>query len=228
MLAPTSPMTSAALSPSTLHGLSTMETALNARPTLTLNFYPFGVILHKTLEDGGQVEYAVSPAQLAETFAGTIRFETGLLTGNTLYIGTEGAKKLIIEYRPPTKTALFLEGAETPVVVPLPGLIMARLTTGNDSPRYAVYAVKARPETVDTPLFHSPLPNTGIGSGAGVCWGNVRKSSAEALAGNRLDEDWKLLLGSVFTSHSVHGKSKRFPNDVRQHFINLEKRKARK
>ena len=186
------------------------------------------MILHKTLEDGGQVEYAVSPAQLAETFAGTICFETGLLTGNTLYIGTEGAKKLIIEYRPPTKTALFLEGAETPVVVPLPSLIMARLTIGNDSPRYAVYAVKTRPETVNAPLFHSPLPNTGMGSGGGVCWGSVRKSSAEALAGNRLDEDWKLLLGSVFTSHSVSGKSKRFPNDVRQHFIDLEKRKARK
>ncbi len=205
-----------------------METALTAKPMLTLSFYAFGIILHKQLEEGGQVEYAVSPAQLAETFAGTVRFETGLLTGNTLYIGAEGAKKLIIEYRPPTRTALYLEGSETPLLVPLPGLIMGRATSGNDSPRYALYAVKSRPEAADTPLFHAPLPNVGTGGVGSVCWGSVRKVSAEALAGNRLDEDWRLLLGSVFTSHGVNGKSKRHPNDIREQLIALEKRKARK
>ena len=170
MLVPASPMTSVLRSSTALNGLSAMETALTGQPTLTLNFYPFGVILHKILEDGGQVEYAVSPAQLAETFAGTLRFETGLLNGNTLYIVNEGARKAVIEYRPPQKTALYLEGSATPVIVPLPGLVMGRTSTGSaDSLRYGVYAVKSRPETLEAPLFDPPLPNMGNGS---ICWGS--------------------------------------------------------
>ncbi len=202
-----------------------MATALQAKPTLTINFYSFGIILRRTTENGGETEYAISPAQLAETLAGQVRLETGLLNGNTLYISGEGAKKLVIEYHAPQKTALYLDGSEAPVVVPLPGLIMARLTKGDDSPRYVVYAVKARPETYETLLYHAPLPNVGYNS---VCWGTVKRVSDEALAGSRLDEDWKLLLGSTFTNHSVSGKSKSHPNDVRQKLIDMEKRKARK
>ncbi|MHB8747676.1 MAG: hypothetical protein ACYDBJ_00640 [Aggregatilineales bacterium] len=202
-----------------------MATALQAKPTLTVALYPFGIILRRTLDDGGETEYAISPAQLAETLCGQVRFESGLLPGNTLALVSEGAKKLIVEYRLPTKTALYLDGSETPVVVPLPGLVLARLTTGNAAPRYGVYAVKQRPETVNTPLFHAPLPNTGHGS---VCWGSVKQPSAAGLASNRLDEDWKLLLGSVFTNHSVAGKSIGAPNDVRQLLIALDQRKARR
>ncbi|MHB8624563.1 MAG: hypothetical protein ACYDEO_00010 [Aggregatilineales bacterium] len=205
-----------------------MATALQTKPTMTLAFYPFGIILHRKLDDGGETEYAVSPAQVAETLCGQVRFESGLLTGNTLYIASEGARKLTLEYRPPTKTALYLDGSETPVVVPLPGLVMGRITIGSDSPRYGVYAVKTRPERADTPLYHAPLPNTGTGGMGSVCWGSVRKVSVEGLASNRLDEDWKLLLGSIFTNHGVGGKSKHHPNDIRQQLIELDKRKARK
>ena len=156
-----------------------------------------------------------------------MRFETGLLGGNTLYIASEGARKLVIEYRPPAPTALFLEGSESPLIVPLPGLVLARSSAG-DSPRYALYAVKGRPEALDAPLYYVPLPNTSMGSAGAICWGSVRRASSEALASNSLNEDWKLLLGSVFTAHSVGGKSKRFSSDIRDQFIALEKRKARK
>ncbi len=193
---------------------------------MTLAFYPFGIILHRQLDDGGSTEYAVSPAQLAEALAVKIKFETGLLTGNTLYIGSEGARKVIIEYRPPQKTALWLDGSETPLMIPLPGMVMSRVTTGNESPRYGVFAVKERPETLDTPLFHVPLPNTGMGNVGAICWGNVPKVSSATLLQNRLDEDWKLLLGSVFTNHSVGGKSKSHRDDIRKQFVALEKRKA--
>ena len=191
---------------------------------MILTFYTFGVLMRRMTEDGGETEYAVSPAQLAEALSVKIKFETGLLGGNTLYIANEGAKKAVVEYRPPQSTALYMDGSETPIVVPLPGLVMGRVSSG-DALRYGVYAVKSRPETLNTPLLNAPLPNVGQNS---VCWGSVKRASPEALAGNTLSEDWQLLLGSVFTSHSVHGKSKRYPNDIRQHFIDLEKRKARK
>lgn len=192
---------------------------------MILSFYTFGILMRRMTDDGGETEYAVSPAQLAEALAVKVKFQTGLLGGNTLYITSEGAKKAIVEYRPPQKTALYLEGSEMPVVVPLPGLVMGRVCTGDDLPRYGVYAVKNCPETLDMPLFNPPLPNVGQNS---ICWGSVKRVSDQALVGNTLTEDWQLLLGSVFTSHSVSGKSKRYSNDIRQHFIDLEKRKARK
>src|SRR5258706_2496173 len=114
------------LSAGALTGLSALETGLQARPTMTLAFYPFGILLHRMTDDGGEVEYAVNPAQLAEALAVKVKFETGLLSGNTLYIASEGNRKAIVEYRPPQRTALYLDGSETPVIVPLPGLVMGR------------------------------------------------------------------------------------------------------
>ncbi len=205
-----------------------MTTALQTKPTLTIDFYPFGIILHRRLEDGGMTEYAVSPAQLAEALAVKVKFETGLLTGNTLYIASEGIRKVVIDYRSPQKTALWLDGSEAPLTIPLPGLLLSRVTTANESPQYGIYAVSNRPDTLDVPLFHAPLPNIGMGNASAICWGNVRKVSRESLLQNRLDEDWKLLLGSVFTNHSVGGKSKLYRDDIRKQFVALEKRKARK
>ena len=213
------------LSAGALAGLSALESGLQAKPTMTLAIYPFGILLHRMTDDGGELEYAVNPAQLAEALAVKVKFETGLLAGNTLYIASEGNRKAIVEYRPPQRTALYLDGSETPVIVPLPGLVMGRVSTGSDSIRYGVYAVKERPESLDAPLFQPPLPNVGHNS---VCWGSVKRVSDQALAGYALTEDWRLLLGSVFTSHSVSGKSKQFNDDIRQQFVDLDKRKARK
>jgi hypothetical protein len=213
------------LSAGALTGLSALETGLQAKPTMTLAFYPFGILMHRMTDDGGDVEYAVSPAQLAEALAVKVKFETGLLFGSTLYIASEGNRNVVVEYRPPQRTALYVEGSETPVIVPLPGLVMGRVNSGSESLRYGVYAVKARPESLDTPLFQPPLPNVGNNS---ICWGSVKRVSDQALAGYVLTEDWQLLLGSVFTSHSVSGKSKQYSADIRQHFIALDKRKAHK
>src|SRR5215813_9672298 len=158
------------------NGLNALETAVQELPHLTLNFYSYGILMRRRLEAGGETEYAVSPEQLATALSAKVRFETGLLLGDTLYLATEGIQKIVVEYRKPQKTALFLDGSETPVHVPLPGLVMLRVTTANDHPRYLIYAVKQRPTTLVCPLFHLPLPNT---SSQHVCWGDVRKVSPE-------------------------------------------------
>jgi len=199
-----------------------MQEQLNAAPSLTLKFYPFGIILHKTHEDGGQSEYAVSPTQIHESFAGTLDFQSGLLNENSLYIGRQSNSSLVIEYRSPQITALFLETVEQALIVPLPGLLLAR-TIRQTRPEYAVYAVKERPTNLDCALFHAPLPNTNPN---GICWGNVSRASDKGLASNRLDEEWQLLLGSLFTAHNVHDQSKQYPKDIRQQFIALEATKS--
>ncbi len=206
------------------NGLDALDEAIQELPLLTLNFYSYGIIMRRRTPDGGETEHAVSPEQLATTLSARIRFESGLLSMNTLYLSTEGVKRTVVEYRPPQKTALFLEGSESPVRVPLPGLLMLRITTANDNPRYAIYAVNRRPSTLNAALYYAPLPNIGHSD---VCWGTVQKVSDAALASTDLTEDWRQLLGSPFTSHSVSGKSKTHPDDIRQKLISLEQRKSR-
>jgi PRTRC genetic system protein B len=176
--------------------------------------------------DGERVtEFPVDPAQVASALAAKITFDTGLLDGNTLMVRQDGVKKTVTGYRLPQKTGLFFEGAEMALRVPLPGLIMIRTTAAGRSPHYEVYAVKHRPESLDAPLFHAPLPNV-FNSGA-ICWGTVPRLSEIALASTSLANDWTMLLGSAFADHAVGGKSKREPHDIRKLLIALEAKKAR-
>jgi hypothetical protein len=189
-----------------------------------LSFYSFGVMLHK--RDGDKVsEYPVDPAQVALALSARVRFDTGLLSDNTLLVRQEGVKKTVVEYRPPQKTGLYLDESDTALRVPLPGLLLIRFTTEDKNPQYGVYAVKKRPVALDVPLFHAPLPN--VFSSGSICWGTVQQVAETALNGTVLAQDWAVLLGSRFNDHGVSGKSKAHPADIRQMLIALEDRKAR-
>lgn len=193
------------------------------QPSLILSFYTFGVMLRKG--DGAAVsEYPVDPAHVAAALSAKVRFDTGLLSEHTLLVRQEGVKRTVVEYRPPGKTGIFLEGAETALRVPLPALVLIRVTT-DSTPQYGLYAVKKRPSGMDEPLFHAPLPNV-FSSGA-ICWGSVKRVSDEALTGTSLKDDWTMLLGSPFGDHAVNAKSKSYPSDIRKQLIELERRKAR-
>jgi hypothetical protein len=205
-------------------GLNALDEAIQELPRLTLNFYSYGILMRQRRDDGSETEYAVSPAQLATVLSAKVRFESGLLSSSMVCVCAEGIKRIVVDYRAPQKTALFLDGSDHPVRVPLPGLLMIRLTAANDHPRYAIYAVKDRPQTLDTVLYHAPLPNVGR---TDVCWGSVKKVSQASLSGSDLAEDWRQFLGSPFTNHSVSDKSKRYPDDIREQLLRLEACKAR-
>lgn len=202
-----------------------LRTALAEEPQMILAFYTFGVTMRRRDRDTGAVtEYAVSPDSLAAALATTITLDTGMLAPSTLRVIARGPMRVVIEYREAQRTALWLEGSDNPVRIPLPGLILIRVTREDDQPQYRIYACPKRPMTDQARLFHAPLPNT---SPIGICWGTVERVSAEALVGNSLAEDWAQLLGSRFGSHAASGKSKSFPTDIRQMYLSLEKRKAR-
>ncbi len=205
-------------------GPQALAAAIQMPPTLQLSFYPFGILLRRTTEAGGMMEYAVDPAQVAEALATRTRFDTGVLHANTICVQAEGLQHTVVEFRPPQKTALYLDGSDAPLRVALPGLLLIRVVTG-ESVRYALFAVKCRPATLDAALFQPPLPNV-YAEGA-ICWGSVTRVSPEALAGTDLAEDWRLFLGSPFSSHSLSGKSRSEPLDVRKKLTELEARKAR-
>ncbi len=201
-----------------------LQQVLTEQPSLVLRFYSYGVMLEKCEEDR-VTEYPVDPAQIALALSAKVSFDTGLLTGKTLLVRYEGVKKTVVEYRPPGKTGLYFEGSETPLRVPLPGMLMIRVTAEDKSPQYQVYAVKKRPDQMDTPLFHLPLPN--VFTNGNVCWGSVPTASETALKSGSLLEDWAVFLGSRFGDHGCNGKSKSHPQDIRQKLIDLEKRRAR-
>ena len=200
-----------------------LAVALNESPSLTISFYSFGVMLRK---QKGQViqEYPIDPAQIALALAAKVTFDTGVLSGNTLLVRQDGMKRTVVDYRPPQKTGVFLDGSDTALRVPLPGMVMIRVTADDKTPQYGVFAVKRRPDTLDAPLFHAPIPNI-FGSGA-VCWGTVQRVSDIALKGTTLADDWTMLLGSSFGDHAVGGKSKREPHDIRRLLIALEDKRA--
>src|SRR4051812_29014390 len=104
-------------------------------PTLQLSFYPYGVIMRRPTEEGGFTEYAVDPAQVAEALAAKTSFDTGILNPNTICIMVEGIRRIVVEYRRPQRTAVFIDGSDEPLRVPLPGLLMIRITA-SDYPKY--------------------------------------------------------------------------------------------
>lgn len=194
------------------------------KPALTLSFYSFGLMLRKD-EDGRVSEYPVDPDQVAAALAAKTRFDTGLLTDTTLLVRQEGVQKMVVDYRPPQLTGLYLDGSETALRVQLPGLILIRRTAEANQPAYQLFAVKQRPITLNEPLYHAPLPN--VFNTGSICWGTVPQVSDTTLASTSLLEDWKTLLGSPFGDHACGGKSKAHPRDIRQQLIALEARKAR-
>jgi hypothetical protein len=200
-----------------------LPSALTEPPSLILSFYSYGVLLRK--QEGELVtEYPVDPAQIALALAAKVTFDTGLLGGDTLLVRQNGVKRTVVDYRSPQKTGLFLDGSETALRVPLPGMILIRVTTDDKAPQYGVFAVKRRPENLDTPLFHAPIPN--VFSSGSICWGTVPRVEDAALRGSALADDWTMLLGSAFGDHAVGGKSKRQPQDIRKLLIELEGKKA--
>lgn len=197
---------------------------MQTEPLMTLKVYPFGVLMQRNTL-AGCTEYLIDPAQLALQLAADVHLETGIMSGNTVYMMQEGVQKIVVEYRKRQKTALFLEGTEAPVIVPLPDLLLFRRTKDKGQPEYRVFAVKERPADLEAKLFHAPLPN--LYDDGQVCWGSVQRLAAEQMHDTRLTEDWKILLGTPFGTHNTHYRSRSHANDIRQHYLAMEKKKTR-
>jgi PRTRC genetic system protein B len=201
-----------------------LKTAIQEKPHLTLRFYSFGILLRKRT-DKGWTEYPVRPEGVAAALAREVTFDTGLLGPNTLCVVAKGPTRVVAEHRPRQKSALWLEGAENPLRVPLPDLVLIRTVHHGRQPGYQLWAVKERPTSPDCPLFVAPFPN--VYTHGGICWGTVERPQGESLEGADLAADWAQILGSRFGSHNVRGRSRAHPDDVRQQYVDLERRRAR-
>ena len=165
-------------------------------------------------ESGARLlEYAVEPAEVARALSANVAVSTGLLPPDVLWVTVNGARRTVAGYRPPQVTGIWLEGSETPLRVPLPGLILI-----HQENKSHLYAIRGNPRNPATVLHVAPLPNV---SGR-VCWGTV---PIPALKGNDLTLVWEHLLGSRFANHASTGKSRTHPDDIRKLLLGLEGRR---
>jgi PRTRC genetic system protein B len=88
--------------------------------------------------------------------------------------------------------------------------------------RYYLWAFKDNELGSETMLFAAPLPN--LDANGAICFGSnvVPKASAKTIV-----EAWRLFLASPFTNHSVNGKSRKYPNDVRTQLMLLSEKRRR-
>lgn len=179
------------------------------------------MIRQETYPDGTSKETLVSPEDIATALAAKVEhfYISDILLPNTLCAGQSGARRFIVEWRPPQKMGIWLEGIQDPIRIPMPAFILVRYTSGSQH-SYRLWAVRdtQRPTSLDIDLFESPLPNSSRG---GVCWGTV-VHTPEGTHPNDLSPTWDQLFGSRFGNHSAPDKSVKFKDDIRKLYFELE------
>ena len=200
----------------------TLQTALSEPPQMTLTFYSYGILLKKQLADGTFTEHPVDAAHIAQALSAKVTFETGLRDGDMLFVRQTGLRQLVIGYRKPQLTGVWLEGQGEALRVPLPGLVMVQAVVDARPTQTHVYAVKRRPTSLTAPLYHAPLPNV-FNSGS-VCWGSVPQTASMGLS---LTATWARLFGTAFGGHATSGKSRIYPQDICEGLLALAKQTQR-
>jgi hypothetical protein len=193
-----------------------LQSATHETPRITLRLYRNYITLQHHDRDFS-AEYVADPDAVTAALASKVSFSTGIIQQNTLLVAQQGSTKYTIEYREPRLTTLMLEQLEKPIVVPLPGLVLARKasTVARRAPTYSLAAVKVSRHDLDetTPLYHVPLPN--IFASTNICWGSIKHGNVEAVF-NDLGAGWDALFDTPFNSHGTHGKSESYPDDIRK------------
>ena len=173
-------------------------------------------------EKKGAVAYKfISSAAVRAAFTNEI-IDSAWLPANVRRWGMGKEGEWILIAHPPQVYAVTLTGKESnegiQLQVPLPALAFFGYAQ-----RYFVWAFEDTELRGETRLFAAPLPNVHV-NGA-ICFGNnpVPKASAQTIA-----EAWRIFLTSPFNTHSVNGKSAKYPDDVREQLFKLAGRKRRR
>jgi len=172
-------------------------------------------------KDGSIAHKFISSAAVRAAFAEE-PIETHWLPNNVKRWGIGKRGEWIVITFPPQKHrfAFVTEDDERKTVsleLPMPGLAFF----GYEQ-RYHLWAFTDAELKGDTPLFAAPLPN--VDANGAICFGSnlVPKASAKTI-----EEAWRIFVTSPFTNHSVNGKSRQYPNDVRRQLIRLAEKRRR-
>jgi len=178
-----------------------------------LTIYPEATLLEKVLEDGSRITHPISPADLAGQL-NRIPLSTGLLPHNTLFWRQEAGQEQIALYVPPRQWQPI--AYDRRYHLPLPGMIF--LGQGR---QYTVFAVKQKPKTPETPLYHLPTPN--VEENGRICLGQA----AFPVAGRKtIYNALKLFMeGSQFNHDNSRQRCVSFPDSSLELWATLDGQK---
>lgn len=172
-------------------------------------------------KEGSVVYKYVSTASVRAAFAEET-IETNWLPKNARRWGVGKRGEWIVITFPPQKHHFSFvneddERATVTLELPMPALAFF----GYEQ-RYHLWAFSDAELKCDTTLFAAPLPN--VDANGAICFGSnlVPKASARTI-----EDAWCIFSASPFTNHSVNGKSRQYPNDVRKQLMRLAEKRRR-
>jgi len=189
---------------------------MSADETAALLFVCGDQYLFRYRRKDGSIAYKfVSSASVRAAFAEET-IDTNWLPNNVRRWGMGKRGEWIVIAYPAQRHRFTFEqesGGEQTVSLDVP---MSPLAFFGYAQRYYLWAFKDAELKGDTNLCAAPLPN--IDANGAICFGSnvVPKASAQTI-----EEAWRIFLASPFTNHSVNGKSRKYPNDVREQLMRL-------
>jgi hypothetical protein len=179
-------------------------------PRARLDLYDEAVVLTRYEGDDRRASFPVAVDDLVAAFS-RVPVSSGLLPPNCLFWGWENGQTRMGIYVPGRRWRL--QTVERTFHIPLPPLVF--LGAGV---QYRVYAVKRRPRAMPIELYHCPTPN--VHPNGVICQGSA---PFLACASDTIEQALTLFLeGSLFNSDLAAGKCRRFPDDVRKLWMQLD------
>ena len=180
-----------------------------------------GQYLLEWREDGREVTKFLAPSDVRQAFASE-PVDSGWLGVQVCRWGTCQRGEYLASFKPPCiQTVFLIEGKTTQVrrlKIPLPGFFFLGIEKD-----YYVWAMAGDHFHPAAPLSAAPLPN--VSESGQICFG---VNLPPRIGGKGIERAWSLFMKSTFTDHSVKGKSRKHPDDVRLTLQELAQARARK
>jgi hypothetical protein len=179
-----------------------------------------GQIYAQYLEGQEEVIQPISHASALRALS-TTDIDTGWLAPGVLRSAETARGTIVLSYRPPGAATIILDtrtNEPSTLSLTLPGLILVGVES-----RYQMWALASAHFSPQDELYQAPLPNTGT-DGA-ICFG---ANQLPRVTPQTIREVWELFWASPFNEHSIQGKSRTHPNDIRPLLLALARGKRRK
>ena len=182
-------------------------------PRLRLDFFETAVILSRWEGNGQTTSYPVAVQDVVSACT-EISLSSGFLPPDTLFWRRQANQTTLGIYVPGRRWQVRTD--KKTYHVPMPPLVFV-----GQGHAYSLYAVKKRPLTAQTPLYHVPCPN--VFAAGGICPGATPFPACSAQSMSKaLALFWE---GSLFNGHLSQGKCRSQPKDVRKLWAELDGRR---
>lgn len=178
----------------------------NSMVTAAVYFTNQGHYIFKHKKNDGQV---VSKNLRATEVSSAFTLETmdsGWITTGIQRTGFNTQGSWFVFFMPPCRNELKLDKTDTYYSVPIPGTLLI----GAKKTLY-LFAMDGQEFDPKGKVYTAPFPN--IYPDGKICWGKNRTPAVEA---SKALEVWKLFFLSPFNGDLASGKSKKYPQDVRE------------